>query len=135
MKKFSLSKNERVKLKRDFQKIYTKGKILYSSQNRLKVNYYLESSVNESGIKAAFVVSKKAGNAVWRNRVKRLFREAYRNNKLSLNELCSSKNLLLLMSFSPIKLNQKQNKKIKLDFILNDFVGLLGKVKNKVQDA
>ena len=135
MKKFSLSKNERVKLKRDFQKIYTKGKILYSSQNRLKVNYYLESSVNESGIKAAFVVSKKAGNAVWRNRVKRLFREAYRNNKLSLNELCSSKNLLLLMSFSPIKLNQKQNKKIKLDFILNDFIGLLEKVKNKVQDA
>jgi len=135
LKKFSLSKNERVKLKRDFQKIYTKGKILYSSQNRLKVNYYLESSVNESGIKAAFVVSKKAGNAVWRNRVKRLFREAYRNNKLSLNELCSSKNLLLLMSFSPIKLNQKQNKKIKLDFILNDFIGLLEKVKNKVQDA
>ena len=135
MKKFSLSKNERVKLKRDFQKVYTKGKILYSSQSRIKVNYYLESSVNESGIKAAFVVSKKAGNAVWRNRVKRLFREAYRNNKLSLSELCSSKNFLLLMSFSPIKLNQKQNKKIKLDFILLDFIGLLEKVKNKVQDA
>ena len=135
MKKFSLSKNERVKLKNDFQKIYTKGKILYSSQNRLKVNYYLESSVNEGGIKAAFVVSKKAGNAVWRNRVKRLFRETYRNNKLSLNELCSSKNILLLMSFSPIKLNQKQNKKIKLDFISHDFIELLEKVKNKVQDA
>ncbi len=135
MNKFSLSKNERVKLKRDFQKIYTKGSVLYSSQNRLKVNYFLESSINESGIKAAFVVSKKAGNAVWRNRVKRLFREAYRNNKLSLSELCSSKNLLLLMSFSPIKLNQKQNKKIKLDLILNDFVGLLEKVKSKVQDA
>ena len=135
MKKFSLSKNERVKLKRDFQKVYTRGKILYSSQSRIKVNYYLESSVNESGIKAAFVVSKKAGNAVWRNRVKRLFREAYRNNKLSLNELCSSKNLQLLVSFSPVKLNQKQNKKIKLDFILHDFVGLLDKVKSKVQDA
>lgn len=135
MKKFGLSKNERIKLKRDFQKVYIKGNNLYSTQSRVKVRYYLESSVNEGGIKAAFVVSKKAGNAVWRNRVKRLFREAYRNNKTSLNELCASKNIQLLMSFSPVRLNQKQNKKIKLDFILNDFIGLLEKVKNKVQDA
>ena len=135
MKTFSLSKNERVKLKKDFQKVYTKGRILHSSQKKLKVNYYLESSVNEGGIKAAFVVSKKAGNAVWRNRVKRLFRETYRNNKLLLYELCTDKNLSLLMIFSPSYLNQKQNKKIKLDFILHDFIELLEKVKSKVQDA
>lgn len=135
MKNFSLSKNERVKLKKDFQKIYKKGKILLSSQKKLKVNYYLESSVNKVCIKAAFAVSKKAGNAVWRNRVKRLFREAYRNNKLPLYELCSAKNLSLFMIFSPNYLNQKQNKKIRLDFILQDFIGLLEKVKSKVQDA
>ena len=135
MKNFSLSKNERVKLKKDFQKVYTKGKILHSSQKKLKVNYYLESSVNEVCIKAAFAVSKKAGNAVWRNRVKRLFREAYRTNKLPLYDLCSTKNLSLLMIFSPSYINQKQNKKIKLDFILQDFIGLLEKVKSKVQDA
>jgi len=135
LKKFSLSKNERVKQKRDFQKIYSKSNILVSSHKKIKVNYYLESSVNESGIKAAFVVSKKAGNAVWRNRVKRLFREAYRTNKLPLFELCSSKNLLLLMSFSPYYLNQKQNKKIKLNFIIHDFIELLEKVKSKVEDA
>lgn len=135
MKNFSLSKNERVKLKKDFQKVYEKGKILYSSQKKVKVNYYLESSVNEVSIKAAFAVSKKAGNAVWRNRVKRLFREAYRNNKLPLYELCATKNLSLLLIFSPSYLNQKQNKKIKLDFIIHDFIGLLEKVKSKVQDA
>ena len=135
MKKFSLSKGERVKHKKDFQKIYSIGKILYSSQNRLKVNYYLESSVNDFGIKAAFVVSKKAGNAVWRNRVKRLMREAYRNNKSTLTELCSSKKLQLLLSFSPNSINQKQNKRIKLDFILHDFIGLLERVKSKVKDA
>ena len=135
MKNFSLSKNERVKLKKDFQKVYTKGKILHSSQKKLKVNYYLESSVNEVCIKAAFAVSKKAGNAVWRNRVKRLFREAYRTNKFPLYDLCSTKNLSLLMIFSPSYINQKQNKKIKLDFILQDFIGLLEKVKSKVQNA
>jgi ribonuclease P protein component len=135
LKKFSLSKSERVKLKRDFQKIYTKGNILYSSQNKLKVNYYLESSVNESGIKAAFVVSKKAGNAVWRNRIKRLFREAFRNNKLPLSQACYSKNILLLMSFSPNNLSQKQNNKIDLSFLFDDFVLLLDKLKRKVEDA
>ncbi|MCB0729967.1 MAG: ribonuclease P protein component [Ignavibacteriae bacterium] len=135
MKNFSLSKNERIKLKRDFQKVYTKGKILYSSQKKIKVNYYLESSVNEGGIKAAFVVSKKAGNAVWRNRVKRLLREAYRTNKLLLKDLCISKNQLLLMIFSPNIINQKHNKKIKLDLILDDLIGLLDKMKSKVQDA
>lgn len=135
MKNFSLSKNERVKLKNDFQKVYTKGKILYSSHNKLKVNYYMEGSINESSIKAAFVVSKKAGNAVWRNRVKRLFREAYRNNKISLSEVCSSNNLSLFMIFSPKNLNKKKNKEINLSFILNDFIDLLEKVERKVQDA
>lgn len=135
MKQFGLSKSERVKLKNDFQKIYTKGKVLYSSQNKVKVIYYLESSVNESGIKAAFVVSKRAGNAVWRNRIKRLFRAAYRNYKLPLQQICSSNNLLLLLSFSPNNLNQKSNNKINLDEILNDFIELLEKVKVKIENA
>jgi ribonuclease P protein component len=134
LKQFSLSKNERVKLKRDFQKIYSKGKILYSSQKKIKVNYYWESSVNESGIKAAFVVSKRTGKAFWRIRVKRLLREAYRLNKLPLYNFCTSNNLLLLISFSPNVLNQKKNKNIGLDFIQQDVVELLGKVKSKLEN-
>ena len=135
MNQFGLSKSERVKLKNDFQKIYTRGNVLYSSQNKVKVIYYLESSVNESGIKAAFVVSKRAGNAVWRNRVKRLFRVAYRNHKIPLKQVCVSNNLQVLLSFSPNNLNQKQNKKINLDFILDDFMELLEKVKYKIENA
>ena len=135
MKTFSLSKYERVKLKKDFQKIYSQGSFLLSPRKQIKVNYFLESSVNDIGVKAAFVVSRKAGSAVWRNRVKRLFREAYRLNKQSLCDLCVSKNFLLLVSFSPYNVNQKKNKKINLDFILHDFIDLLNKMKSKVEDA
>ena len=132
MKTFGLSKNERIKLKKDFQKIYLKGQSLYSSNNKLKARYYIESSVNDFTIKAAFVVSKKAGNAVWRNRVKRILRAAYRLNKLGLVELCNENNKKLLIAFSPNNLNQKNNKKINLNFISDDFANLLEQIKSKI---
>jgi len=132
LKTFGLSKSERIKLKKDFQKVYLEGQNLYSSNNKLKVRYYLESSVNEFGIKAAFVVSKKAGNAVWRNRVKRIFRAAYRLNKLSLVDLCNQKNKKLLIAFSPNNLNQKNNNKINLNFIGDDFNNLVEQIKSKI---
>ena len=132
MKTFGLSKNERIKLKIDFQKVYLSGHNLYSSSKKLKARYYIEGSVNEFGIKAAFVVSKKAGNAVWRNRVKRILRATYRLNKLGLVEHCNNKNKKLLIAFSPNNLNQKKNKTIKLNFIADDFADLLEQLKNKI---
>ncbi len=133
MKLYTLSKDERLRFRKDFQRVYSEGKQLNSSNNKLRVNYYFESSVNEVGIKAAFVVSKKAGNAVWRNRVKRLLRAAYRTNKLELKSCCIKNNFLLYLIFSPKTLNQKQNKKISLDFILEDFIDLLRKTKIKLE--
>ncbi len=132
MKNFGLSKNERVKLKKDFLKIFTEGQVLYSSENKLKANYFIESSVNDFGVKAAFVVSKKTGNAVWRNRVKRLLRVAYRLNKSALIEQCDIKNKKLLVAFSPNTFNQKKNKKLNLDFIYSDFLSLVEQLKEKI---
>ncbi len=132
MKNFGLSKNERVKLKKDFNKIYTEGQVLYSSGNKLKVNYFIESSVNDFGVKAAFVVSKKTGNAVWRNKVKRLLRVAYRFNKSDLIELCSIKNKKLLVAFSPNNFNQKKNKKLNLEFIYSDFISLVEQLRKVI---
>jgi len=133
LKRFTLSKDERLRFKKDFQKVYTEGKQLSSSNNKLRVNYYFESSVNVVGIKAAFVVSKKAGNSVWRDKVKRLLRVAYRTNKLELKKYCLENKILLYLIFSPKTLNQQQNKKICLDFIISDFVDLLKKTKAKLE--
>lgn len=133
MKKYSFSKEERLRQKKDFQKVYSNGKILSSINNKLKVNYYFESSVNESGVKAAFVVSKKNGNAVWRNRIKRILRAAYRINKPQFIEYCVNNNFLLYLIFSPKTLNQKLNKNIDQKFILDDLVDLLQKVKIKIE--
>ena len=68
---------------------------------------------NKNGVMFAVAVGKKLGNAVWRNRVKRLAREAYRLNKIGLVEKYKTKNALLEIIFSPQSLNQIKNKRIR----------------------
>lgn len=70
-------------LKKDseFQIIYKTGKksfgyysLIFFKKNDKKIN------------RCGFVVSKKTGNAVCRNRLRRLFREYYRNNYNKIEE-------------------------------------------------
>jgi len=94
--------------------------------------YLIEENSETPGIKAAFAVSKKAGNAVWRNRMKRLLRESFRLNKNILSEFYSKKNLLLKLVFSPSSLNQKENKKIKLNDVINEVVEIISNIKSRI---
>ncbi|MBF7096083.1 ribonuclease P protein component [Alkalibacter mobilis] len=66
---------------RRFRVIYEKGK---STANRNLVMYYIENQLkmNRLGI----TVSKKIGNSVTRNRVKRLIKESYRLNQSMVKE-------------------------------------------------
>ncbi|MBA4251485.1 MAG: ribonuclease P protein component [Chlorobiaceae bacterium] len=130
MKKFSLSKNERIKKRKSFEQIYLGGRFLISSDKKLKL-IYLENNFDEKEIvQIAVAVSKKAGKAVWRNRMKRLVREAYRLNKLELLEFCKQENKSVLIVFSPYVLNEKQNKKIELFEITPGIVDLMNKLKS-----
>ncbi len=125
MKRFGLSKKERIKKKNDFSRVYNSGKIIYSNSRKLKAIFYLgEDGVKN--VKVAFGISKKAGNAAWRNRLRRLLKEAYRLNKEILSECTNS----LYIVFSPNALNKKKHPKLYLRDVEDDMIYLLKKLRN-----
>lgn len=82
---FSLKKPERLCSKKAFEFLFAQGKTVFI--HPLKIVYSFEKST-ESTVKAAFGVSKRNfKKAVKRNRIKRLLREAYRKNKISVESV------------------------------------------------
>ena len=80
---FRLSKSEIYRGKHDFNAVHSKGK---SFANHALVMLVVKDEKYNG--KVGFAAGKKLGNAVVRNRVKRLMREAYRLNKNSLRRDC-----------------------------------------------
>ena len=68
-----------IKSKAGFQLVYTTGRSVVDS---LSVLYVLP--LDAEGPKIGFAVGKKIGNAVVRNRVKRMMREVFRHHKSEL---------------------------------------------------
>jgi ribonuclease P protein component len=132
LKQLGLSASERIKSKKEFELVYSRGEVLFSPSNKLKAIFFIDKNPDIIGIKTAFAVSRKSGNAVWRNRIKRLLRESYRINKLEINNACRSKKMKLLLVFSPGALNQINNKKIFLKDIMNDVNDLLIQIGTKL---
>jgi ribonuclease P protein component len=76
MKEQSYRKTERITNKSRFKVIYDQG-VWRSSKHFTTITY-----VNTHGIKRiGLTVTKKTGNAVKRNKIKRLMREFFRRNK------------------------------------------------------
>ncbi|GAN32138.1 MAG: ribonuclease P protein component [Candidatus Brocadia sp. AMX2] len=73
---FRFTKAERLTRKKEFEKVFHEGKVL---KNGKTVLYVMPNGLQHSRL--GLVVSKKVGNAVRRNRAKRLLREVYRLNK------------------------------------------------------
>ncbi|MCR5176076.1 MAG: ribonuclease P protein component [Anaerovibrio sp.] len=89
---YKLPKSRILCRRNDFQKVHRFGK---SYANRYLVLYVFTASGLED--KVGFAAGKKLGNAVTRNRVKRLMRECYRLNQGDIkNNLC-----LLLVGRKP----------------------------------
>ncbi|AVQ16287.1 MULTISPECIES: ribonuclease P protein component [Fusobacterium] len=68
-----------IKSQDNFQNIYKTGKKIYGTYSLL---FYKENQMNHN--QYGFVASKKIGNAVCRNRIKRLFREFIKQNEILL---------------------------------------------------
>lgn len=73
-------KNETITQNRDFKRAYTRGRFVASP---LLVTYAVKNRFN--CIRVGISSSKKTGNAVCRNRSKRVIREAFRIIKNDLN--------------------------------------------------
>lgn len=132
MKNFSLSKTERIKRKKDFEKVFSSGATVFTKDRLLRAVFVFESNKTESGIKIAPAVSKKAGKAVWRNRVKRIIKEAYRQNKEIFVNYVQQKELRLLIVFSPNELSEIKNKSVRLNDILPGVVELMNKIVKRI---
>ena len=119
---FRLLKANRLRKPREFQRVYATGRRF---EGRFMTVFVLpsETEFQRLGITA----SKKAiGNAVQRNRAKRLLREVFRLSKLELNELNGKYDWVL---------NARRNLlKVKLEKPLEEFRHLIAQVKNIEQE-
>ena len=73
---FQFTKAEHLTRKKEFERVFNEGKVI---KNNKVVLYVTPNDFQHSRL--GLVVSKKVGNAVRRNRAKRLLRELYRLNK------------------------------------------------------
>ncbi|MCX7954245.1 MAG: ribonuclease P protein component [Bacteroidales bacterium] len=78
MKKFSLSKAERISLKKDFDKLFKKGNLL--SLFPFKVYYLFTPGYPLVKISVS-ISTNLFKRAIQRNYIKRIIKEAYRKNK------------------------------------------------------
>jgi ribonuclease P protein component len=132
LKHYGISVLEKIKSRKEIARIFNCGKNVYSDDNKLKAKYILIANVIDTGVLFAVTVAKKQGNSVWRNRVKRLIREAYRHNKIDLIKYCKNKNVILEIIFSPKNLDQSKNRQIKLVDIEPPLKEILAKIKEEI---
>ncbi|RPI73586.1 MAG: ribonuclease P protein component [Ignavibacteriales bacterium] len=131
-KQQGLSSNERIKSKKDFDELYSSGNILISSDQKIKAIYLIDKNP-DGGVKIAAVVSKKLGTAVWRNRIKRLIKEAYRLNKKEIVSCADIDEKNIRLIFSAFALSEKKNKKIMLNEIVPGVLEIMNRIKRNLK--
>ncbi len=103
IKQFTLHKSERIKMRKDIEYLFKEGKVFNVSPLRVyffKKEKSLGESEEKTFLQVGIGVSKRYfKKAVDRNRIKRLMREAYRLQKLPLQNILKEKGSSLQVFF------------------------------------
>jgi ribonuclease P protein component len=132
LRKTDINNKKRLKSKKAIENIFNSGNVVYSSDKSLRAHYLIHSSSVECGIKSSVAVSKKAGKSVWRNRAKRLIREANRLNNQEVFDSCLKKNKQLEIIFTTNNLNEKNKRTITLIDVQKPIEEILSRVKGEL---
>lgn len=106
LKNNEVSSDRKIKSSKDIKTIFAAGKTVYSTNKKIKAIYCTKKISDDGRIKYAVAVSKKAGNAVWRNRLKRLIKEAHQLSSGDLLSFCFRNKLLLEIIFTTSARNE-----------------------------
>lgn len=131
-KKFSLPKAEKLKSRKTIEQLFQKGNSITLHPFRLL--YSVSFSSSPASIKMGVAVSKKFfKKAVERNRIKRLLREAYRKNKLSLHEWAQqqSAEINIFIIYTSPSLPEWNWLELKVQQLLHKFIERLNETVSK----
>ena len=113
----------------DFELVYKMGRVVISEDKKIKAKYLFESKDRNNTVKIGLSVASKKGNAVWRNRIKRILRESVRIERETLRNIIEQINTDLLIVFSPYSINQTNSKKIFLKEIKPAVLDILKRIE------
>ena len=97
-KQFTLGKNERLKSRKSIEQLFSEGKKIVAAPYRV-LYLFTKTGKEHSLLFGAGVSAKNFKKAIDRNRIKRLTREAYRLQKINLQEKIKANNIQLLVFF------------------------------------
>jgi len=127
----TLKKSEIIRGKRNFESIFERGKRIRSDYVQGIVLPGPGRDPHGPGILIAAVVPKAAGNAVWRNRVRRLIREAYRHNKEIIRSTGERPDRTLNIVFLWSPRTKLPSGKPSLPLLREEITGLLHRIKEQ----
>ena len=122
---------ENLKTSKRFELVCKEGTILISRDKKLKANYLLSKDNNQI-TKIGLSVSSKKGNSVWRNRFRRIIKEALRSYEAKLERITSKIDTGLWIVFSPHILDQTIQRKVFLKDIQPALLDILTKLEDRV---
>lgn len=139
MSLFSFRKEERLSRKKSIDELFKKGSSFYKYP--FKTYWLLAPTGSESPAQLLVIVSKRSfKRAVDRNRVKRLIREIYRNEKPGFYEFLKANNqqclLCLIYTSNNIPEHSELDKKIKLVFrrLISEIETKLNNIERSLSD-